>query len=184
MENRQSKYNPTVSFRLSQDTIDKLNMCLDMKNKETEKFGVTYKRVDLVEDIIKDYYYQKMSQEDRYITDEYISRRIDETMSRFTDATARFLQEIHFNAIRNSRMLEMLIRVTCGTREEQIEKRMRENEGFTSKDAERSLDGFIKNSLFAPAAFLTAMDKIYFSEQDDDSEEHDDNNEKDYTRNI
>ena len=173
MENRQSKYNPTVSFRLSQDTIDKLNKCLDMKNKETEKFGVTYKRADLVEDIIKDYYYQKMGQEDRYITDEYISRRIDETMSRFTDVTAQFLQGIHFNAIRNSRMLEMLIRITCGTREEQIEKRMRENEGFTSKDAERSLDGFIKNSLFAPAVFLTAMDKIYFSEQDDDSEEHD-----------
>ncbi len=156
MKNK-SNYNPTVSFRLPQETIDKLDECLKIRNKELSRFNTEYKRTDLVNEILNEYYYQLMGSADRPILDEHISMYLEQTLKLYFDRFNGILKKMLFNSYRNSKLLEMLVRTTCGTYEEQIKRRMADGR-FSREEAEEGLNDYITNQLFKPAIFIEVLD--------------------------
>lgn len=58
---KEDKYKPVLSVRISKKSFEKLDKCLELKNKEYEKFGVVYKRSDILEEMITNSYLNAMA---------------------------------------------------------------------------------------------------------------------------
>ena len=58
---KEDKYKPVLSVRISKKSFEKLDKCLELKNKEYEKFGVFYKRSDILEEMITNSYLNAMA---------------------------------------------------------------------------------------------------------------------------
>lgn len=58
---KEDKYKPVLSVRISEKSFEKLDKCLELKNKEYEKFGVVYKRSDILEEMISNSYLNAMA---------------------------------------------------------------------------------------------------------------------------
>jgi len=58
---KEDKYKPVLSVRISKKSFEKLDKCLELKNKEYEIFGVVYKRSDILEEMISNSYLNAMA---------------------------------------------------------------------------------------------------------------------------
>lgn len=159
-----------VGFNLHTDVINKLDEALSLKNKQLSVTGSTINKQELVEEMINEYYYRLQGNTKDADTVNKINTLVDDSVeAKFDSKVIKKIEQILSICSRNSSLMEMMIRTTCGTYDEQIKRRMGDGR-FSREEAEESLNDYITNQLFKPAIFVEVLDAKAYDDGSPDVE--------------
>ena len=154
-----------VGFNLHLETIEKLEECLRLKNRQLSVTGATINKQELVEEMINDYYYRIQGSTNDADTVNKINTLVDDSVdAKFDSKIIKMIEQIAFNTFRIGKLSETILRTSCGTFEEQINKRMNVNH-LSKEQAEEEFNNFIANDLFQPCPFVEAIDAELFDDE-------------------
>ncbi len=164
-----SKDKKLFAQKINDEVLDRFEECLELRNKQLTVTGSYINKGDLLEEIINDYYYRLQGQTKDAGTVDKINTYVEDSVkAKFDSNVIKVLEQALFILTRNSKMMEMMIRTTCGTYDEQIKRRMADGR-FSKEEAEESLNDYIENQLFKPAVFLEVLDSK-LSEENENGE--------------
>ena len=153
--------------RLRPESISHFNDCFKLVNEQLKVTGSEMSKGEMLEEMIDNYYYRILGKTNDAETVNKINTLIDDSVdAKFDGRVMKLLEQTAINTVRGNRLMELLIRISAGTYEEQIQKRMDRNQ-WSREQAEESLNDFIANSLFEPCPYVEAVDTEMF---DDDNE--------------
>ena len=158
----------TVAFDIRKSTRDRVNELYNEYNeKQIEITGKKVSKNQFIDDLLTNYYYQsKGSEMNDPIMDERITMLIEDAIKSRLEKVMKNIYLLNQETQRTTKMAEILLRITAGTREEQINKRMRVH-NITEEEAEESLDYYIENELFSPCPVVEAIDRKIAEEFDE-----------------
>ncbi len=158
------------SQKIKAESIEKFDECLKLKNAQLQITGSSYNKGQLLEDMIDQYYYRIQGSTKDADTVGKINTLVDDSVeAKFDSKVIKKIEQILSICSRNSSLMEMMIRTTCGTYDEQIKRRMGDGR-FSREEAEESLNDYITNQLFKPAIFVEVLDAKAYDDGSPDVE--------------
>ena len=160
-----------VGFNLPTETIDKLEEILRLRNEQLKVTGSSMTKQELVDEIINEAYYRIQGTTKDADTVNKINTLIDDRVDeKFDSSVINTLKEIHIDNVRIREYVKALIRMTAGTYDEQIKKRMKDY-GITKEQAVEQYNNWLSNELFQPSAVVEAIDAELFDDGSDPIDE-------------
>ena len=153
-----------VGFNLKVETIDKLEETLRLRNEQLKITGSTITKQELVDEIINEAYYRIQGNTKDADTSNKIKTLVDDRVDeKFDSNVINTLNEIRIDNVRTREYVKALIRMTAGTYDEQIKKRMKDY-GLTKEQAADQYNNWLSNELFQPCAVVEAIDTELFDD--------------------
>ena len=160
-----------VGFNLPTETIDKLEETLRLRNEQLKVTGSSMTKQELVNEIINEAYYRIQGTTKDADTVNKINTLIDDRVDeKFDSSVINTLKEIHIDNVRTREYVKALIRMTAGTYDEQIKKRMKDY-GISKEQATEQYNNWLSNELFQPCAVVEAIDAELFDDGSDPIDE-------------
>ena len=160
-----------VGFNLPTETIDKLEETLRLRNEQLKVTGSSMTKQELVNEIINEAYYRIQGTTKDADTVNKINTLIDDRVDeKFDSSVINTLKEIHIDNVRIREYVKSLIRMTAGTYDEQIKKRMKDY-GISKEQATEQYNNWLSNELFQPSAVVEAIDAELFDDGSDPIDE-------------
>ena len=133
-----------VAFKFHEETIEKLNECVRMKNSQLKEFGCSMSKQDYLEEIIRADYFRLCGETKDADIAEKIDAMVAERVERhFDKAYEEKIDNLIYYGARANRLLEIFMRCALGTYDEQVEKRMEISE-IGEEEAIQALNRFLK----------------------------------------
>ncbi len=159
------------SQKIKIETIEHFDECLRLTNDQLSITGSSISRGDLLENMINDYYYRIQGTTKDADTSNKIKTLVDDRVDeKFDSAVVNTLKEIRIDNVRTREYVKALIRMTAGTYDEQIKKRMKDY-GITKEQAVEQYNNWLSNELFQPSAVVEAIDAELFDDGSDPIDE-------------
>ena len=160
-----------VGFNLPTETIDKLEETLRLRNEQLKVTGSSMTKQELVDEIINEAYYRIQGTTKDADTVNKINTLIDDRVDeKFDSSVINTLKEIHIDNVRIREYVKALIRMTAGTYDEQIKKRMKDY-GISKEQATEQYNNWLSNELFQPCAVVEVIDAELFDDGSDPIDE-------------
>ena len=165
-----SETKKTVGFKMSQETINKLDEALRLRNEQLSIAGATINKQDYIEELINNDYYRLQGQTNDVDTVNKINQYIDDGLETKLSNVESKVDSIFFQNTRRNKLMDVFMRVAIGTKDEKIKKLLGTFDGYGSADnqeeAEEMYNEWLNIMLSEPSPLVEAVDTLLY--QDDD----------------
>lgn len=157
---------------MSQDTIDKLDECVKLRNNQLSITGSTINKQDVIVEMINEYYYKLQGQTNDVDTVNKINQFIDDGLESKLSNVEKKIDMIAFNETRLNKLMEIFMRVSIGSEEERLNKLAGTwNQGYGSassyEQAKEIYNNWMNEIFLTSCPVVEAVDTILYNDENE-----------------